>query len=436
MDTALDILVIDDSAEDCFAYRRYLAKAGEGVFTLREATSIADGLTAIHERLPALVLLDYHLPDGTGIEMLKRLRANHPLLPVILLTGLEDVDTSVAALKAGADDYQIKGKLSGDSLQRSIRGALERRALENQIVIERQRLELFYQLVEASDDMLMVIRMPEARIIEVNQSAARQLQYTKEQLLDPALDVTRVYPHAAEVWASLTPEHPSQRLDCTALRADGSAMPVEVSANRVEQGGKLYFVAVCRDVTERQRMQAELQRLVLLDALTGVHNRRAFDERFEQEFARAARGHGSLGLLMIDIDHFKAYNDTYGHPAGDKCLRQVAQALAGALKRPSDFLARYGGEEFAVLLPDSTVAEAAKVGEMLTARVRQLELPHRASSVGLQVTVSIGAHAATPPVRGRQEQFMAETDALLYQAKLDGRDRVTASTHPFNGSAG
>lgn len=422
--TPLRLLVIDDNADDRFAYRRMLGKTEYHLFEITEAESGAAAMAALAARTPQFVLLDLHLPDTDGLALLRELRNAHPLLPIVMLTGLDDVNTSVAALKAGADDYQIKGKLSTDSLLRAIRSALEKRALETQLTIERERLELFYRLVEASDDMLLVIQMPEARIIEVNQSAVRQLGRSREALMHPALDLLTVFPHAAAVWATLSPSAPVRRLDCEAISADGTRLAIEVSANRMALGGKLYFVAVCRDATGRREMEAQLRRLVLLDALTGISNRRAFDERFEQEFLRAARGHGSLGLLMVDVDHFKLYNDRYGHQAGDKCLRQIAQALTATLKRPSDFVARYGGEEFAVLLPDADIEGTLAAAELLLARVRELALPHAASGVGSTVSISVGAAVAKPPVRGELENFMAKADARLYAAKRAGRDRV------------
>ncbi|MDO9453022.1 MAG: diguanylate cyclase [Stagnimonas sp.] len=423
---ALRLLIVDDNPDDRFSYRRMLGKADDQRFEIFEADSAEAGLAALATHNPQFLLLDFHLPDGNGIEVLRQLRMQHPRLPVVMLTGLDDVNTSVAALHAGADDYQIKGKLDTDSLLRSIRGALQKRALETQLVTERERMELFYRLVEASDDMLLVIQMPEGRVIEANQSAVRQLGRSRESLLDPTLDLLSVFPNAVTVWATLSPAAPARRLDCEAIRADGTRLPIEVSANRVVLGEKLYFVAVCRDATERHEMEAQLRRLVLLDALTGVNNRRAFDERFEQEFLRAARGHGALGLLMVDVDHFKLYNDTYGHQAGDKCLRQVAQALTATLKRPSDFVARYGGEEFAVLLPDADMAGALAAAELLLQRVRELALPHSTSSVGDFVSISIGVAVAKPPVRGELENFMAKADQRLYKAKHAGRNRAVS----------
>ncbi|MES2683320.1 MAG: diguanylate cyclase [Pseudomonadota bacterium] len=423
MDTALRMLIVDDSEADRFTYRRMLGKAEEHYNIFDAATGEA-ALAAMETHQPQFVLLDLHLPDASGLDLLRTIRSSHPRLPIVMLTGLDDVNTSVAAIKAGADDYQVKGKLGTDSLQRAIRGALEKRALETQLAIERERLELFYRLVEQSGDLLLVIRMPERHLIELNEAAARQLGYARAELLDTQFDLSRVLPYITNVWSHLSDEQPERRCDCEVIRADGSMLPVDANARRVVLNQHEYFVLVLRDATQRREMEAQLRRLVLLDALTGVNNRRAFDERFEQEFLRAARGHGSLGLLMVDIDHFKLYNDTYGHQAGDKCLRQVAQALTATLKRPSDFVARYGGEEFAVLLPDADMAGTLAAAGLLLARIRELALPHASSPTSPTISISIGAAVATPPVRGELANFLALADQRLYKAKHSGRDRA------------
>lgn len=424
MPTALRLLIVDDNPDDRFAYRRMLGKAGDQRFEIAEADSGAAALAALAVQPPQFVLLDLHLPDVDGLSLLRTLRGTHPQMPIVMLTGLDDVNTSVAALKAGADDYQIKGKLDTDSLLRAIRGALEKRALETQLTVERERLELFYRLIEQSADILLVLRMPERKLIEFNQSAAQQLGYRREELGREGFDINRTLPHISSIWPKLTERQPGLRCDCEVIRADGTPLPVDANVRRVVLGEHEYFVLVLRDATPQREMETQLRRLVLLDALTGVNNRRAFDERFEQEFLRAARGHGSLGLLMVDVDFFKLYNDAYGHQAGDKCLRQIAQALTATLKRPSDFVARYGGEEFAVLLPDAEMDGTLAAAQLLLARVRELALPHSGSTVGEIVTISIGAAVAKPPVRGQLENFMALADQRLYQAKRAGRNRV------------
>ena len=423
----LRLLIVDDNPDDRFAYRRMLGKAELLRFEISEAVDAESALAAVEAGEPQFVLLDLHLPDTTGLELLSQLRLRYPRLPIVMLTGLDDVNTSVAALKAGADDYQIKGKLGTDSLLRAIRSALEKRALETQLAIERERLELFYRLVEQSGDIMMVVEMPQRRLIELNEAAVRMLGYSRLELLDAQFDLTRLFPKLGQRWEALTNEQPELRYACEAICKDGSVLPIESSVRRVVIHEHRYFVLSLRDATERREMESQLRRLVLLDALTGVHNRRAFDERFEQEFLRAARGHGALGLLMIDIDQFKNYNDHYGHQAGDKCLRQIAQALVATLKRPSDFVARYGGEEFAVLLPDADMPGTLAAAELLLARVRELALPHAALSLGGTVSVSIGAALAKPPVRGEMATFLALADQRLYKAKHSGRNRAVGA---------
>lgn len=427
MPNALRLLIVDDNPDDRFAYRRMLGKAANQNYEIAEVDSGAAALEMLATQEVECVLLDFHLPDTTGLDLLPKLRQEHPRLPIVMLTGLDDVNTSVAALQAGADDYQIKGRLSDDSLLRSIRSALDKRTLEAQLAAERERLELFYRLVEQSGDLLLVLRMPERKLIEFNRQITTQLGYRRDELAASHFDINRVLPRIGEIWPKLTDTSPEMRCDCEVLRADGSGMPVDATVSRVMLNNHAYFVLVLRDATERREMEAQLRRLVLLDALTGINNRRAFDERFEQEFLRAARGHGALGLLMIDVDHFKLYNDTYGHQAGDKCLRQVAQALTATLKRPSDFLARYGGEEFVVLLPDADMESTLQVAELLLARIRELALAHLSSPTAAIVTISIGAAVARPPVRGQMENFMALADQRLYKAKQSGRNRAVGA---------
>jgi diguanylate cyclase (GGDEF)-like protein len=145
---------------------------------------------------------------------------------------------------------------------------------------------------------------------------------------------------------------------------------------------------------------------------------------FELEWQRAARQVTPLAVIMIDVDHFKAYNDHYGHQAGDDCLRQVAQALASTVQRANDLLARYGGEEFVVVLPALTGKQALQVAERLLAAVAAQSIPHAKNSAAPVVTVSIGVAYGTPELNAQCADLLAEADALLYQAKHQGRNRV------------
>jgi diguanylate cyclase (GGDEF)-like protein len=165
--------------------------------------------------------------------------------------------------------------------------------------------------------------------------------------------------------------------------------------------------------------------LAFTDALTGLANRRRFDDRLAAEWVRGARERAPLTVLILDLDHFKAYNDTYGHPAGDLCLQQVAATLAGCVQRPADLAARYGGEEFVALLPGTDLAGGIALGERLRAELARLPLVHAGSSLG-RISVSVGVAAMVPDATLSPEVLLRRADDALYRAKRGGRDRVVA----------
>jgi len=168
-------------------------------------------------------------------------------------------------------------------------------------------------------------------------------------------------------------------------------------------------------------------RLATVDPVTGVANRRSFDRTMDRVWRSCRRQRLEVALLMIDVDFFKAYNDRLGHPAGDKCLKQVARGLAAALMRPDDFLARYGGEEFAVILPRTGLDGACVVAERLKERIRKLSIVHPASPAGNCVSISQGVACQIPEGRYNSAFLVAMADQALYEAKRSGRNRVAVS---------
>nr|WP_277882058.1 PAS domain S-box protein [Phormidium tenue] len=181
-----------------------------------------------------------------------------------------------------------------------------------------------------------------------------------------------------------------------------------------------------------QQANEELNRVATTDALTQVANRRHFDQIFIQEWAQAQRATTSLALIMCDVDYFKPYNDHYGHPAGDRCLQQVAQLLKDHIQRPGDVLARYGGEEFVVLLPRTTLVGAMAVAARIQHQFTQARLPHGFSSVADHITLSFGIACCVPLHKNSPSELLAAADAALYQAKLAGRNRycINSSNRP------
>ncbi len=168
----------------------------------------------------------------------------------------------------------------------------------------------------------------------------------------------------------------------------------------------------------------ELRRLSSIDGLTGIANRRQFDETFLREWRRGTRSNRPVSLVLCDVDFFKQFNDVYGHQAGDECLKEVAQALQIAAGRPGDWVMRYGGEEFAVILPETDAIGAAALAERMCEAVEGLGIPHVGSEVAGAVTISAGVASMIPRGSDKQGELVQWADAALYEAKRQGRNRV------------
>lgn len=224
-----------------------------------------------------------------------------------------------------------------------------------------------------------------------------------------------------------------------AIRKDGSCFDIEVNNSliRDRQGNPVRMVLIVRDITNRKKAQQQIQTLVhqleierdlaqrnsLTDSLTGLSNRRFFDTVLQAEFSRYLRSGTQLSLVMIDVDHFKNYNDHYGHLAGDDCLRQIARTLKVVVERGTDIVARYGGEEFVVILPGTDIQGAATLAEQIAESVRALALPHATSDTAEYVTISLGVASAAGHVLTDSNQLVALADRAMYQAKNSGRNR-------------
>jgi diguanylate cyclase (GGDEF)-like protein len=173
-----------------------------------------------------------------------------------------------------------------------------------------------------------------------------------------------------------------------------------------------------------QKLKQELQNLATIDSLTQIPNRRRFDEYLKQEWDRLTREQEPLSLVLCDVDFFKHYNDTWGHQAGDSCLRIVAQTISCTAKRASDLVARYGGEEFTVILPKTDRSGAIAIAKTIQQEIENLQIPHPQSEVSKFVTVSVGVASQIPSRNDSVETLIAKADRALYLAKARGRNRV------------
>ncbi len=201
-----------------------------------------------------------------------------------------------------------------------------------------------------------------------------------------------------------------------------------IAAYRIERSQRIAYILGLREKLRADALSlanGKLSQQVLIDGLTGVHNRRHFDDSLNILWQEHQQSESSLGLLLIDIDHFKVLNDQHGHLVGDYCLQQVAMVMMEEIRKKSDILARFGGEEFAVLLPRSDLNVSFEVAERLRRRVEQLQVHIAGQDAPVRITVSIGCHA-TVPVEGKLAQkFVADTDEAMYDAKKSGRNAVS-----------
>lgn len=311
-----------------------------------------------------------------------------------------------------------------------VRQLLHRQRMAQALVAKEANFRL---LAEQSSDMVTRIGL-DNRLIYVSPSCVRITGWSAEELLDTSAlagihpdDMERVEQVIAALKSGEAEEarfvYRQRHRDKGEIWAE-AALHVTPAADSGEIDG---VVAVMRDITEQKDFQDKLASLAATDALTGLANRRAFDERLADEWARARRDGTQLSLLLIDVDHFKKFNDQYGHLAGDGCLRALGRILSVIARRPADLAARYGGEEFAVLLPITGPDGCAEVGEGIRQALHDLAMVHAQNPPSRLVTVSVGAATSVPSQASDSSTLVAAADRALYAAKDSGRDRLVVS---------
>lgn len=292
----------------------------------------------------------------------------------------------------------------------------------------------FRMLAENSGDVIMQLG-PDTKARYVSPSCTRLLGWLPEEMVGHGPEVFVPPEHLQNIAAAaallLAGADEGEPLAIEIRRKDGKTVWVETKARIVRDpltGVPGDFVLIVRDITERKRLEEQLRSLAMTDGLTGLANRRAFDETLDREWRRTVGSAGQMSLLLLDIDRFKGFNDKYGHQVGDDCLRAVAAAMRDVLHRPGDLASRYGGEELAVILPDTDSEGALEIAERLRIAIENLGLPHDDNPEGGgHVTVSIGSATALSRSGGTirmPEGLLLAADTALYKAKHKGRNRV------------
>ncbi|EHL31073.1 sensor domain-containing diguanylate cyclase [Legionella drancourtii] len=296
-----------------------------------------------------------------------------------------------------------------------------------QSVEERTRLREMQAAIEQSPVSVLIVDK-QKNILYVNPQITKSTGYTRKELYGQKTDIFRgdqtpnnVLPDLWKIIKSGSTwkgELLYQRKDGSVFWQSWNIAPVLDNHGEIQ-----HFAAVGEDITEKMKLQSLLQEMSYMDGLTGIANRRRFDDFLTHEWYRAARYAKPLAIIMMDIDFFKRYNDSLGHLAGDDALKRVVHALKSRVLRRTDLLARYGGEEFICILPDTNVIDATLFAETLRQAVCALQLPHPDSNISSFVTISVGVACCTPR-EGEPSNLLGLADEALYRAKTLGRNRV------------
>ena len=479
------ILIVDDKVNNLQLLSAYLKRANYKTLIAQSPTR---AIATVKKIDVDLILLDVMMPEINGFEVCQILKNEPATkdIPIIFMTALAESRNKVEGLELGAVDYitkpveeqevlaRIKTHLTLHELhQASLKDAAQRKLLFEISDRIRQSLNLKVILETATQEIRTLLDCSLVGLVAIDHKKVKFKAYAaipgKEVNSKKQIDYNSLCPDSDAYQAYLRGDtkivehsHSSESDSSTLLLDDSQAqliVPIvirdtnytsgffSVAEDTVVTQNLLYGwliveqdyppswqaaeIDLVRDITtqlaiaiKQGLLHQQLSQLALLDSLTRVYNRRAFDRQLKREWGRLKRIPAPLSLVMCDVDCFKIYNDTYGHQQGDRCLQQVAKAISSVLKRPADLLARYGGEEFVVILPHTPQVGAANVAEEIRKAVKNLDIPHHNSLVDSVVTLSSGVASTIPAAKDNTQLLIEAADLALYQAKERGRDCV------------
>jgi two-component system, cell cycle response regulator len=468
MKEPLNILVIDDDEEDLMLIRHLFTKTKLKV-NVEEVTDCRRGVEKIKTEDFDCALIDYNLPDAKGLEVIEQLReVGGKEIPLIVLTGMGNETMATEVMKKGAADYVSKNGLNGDILERSIRNAVQIHEFQRQAKIAEsallEREKQYRTIIETVSDI--IIRLDVDKKIEFVNPAIRFFGYEPAEMVGQPIKqfvekvvgvdyddelISQIATRGVGPMATTNLEVNFLVKKDSTLWEQNKSVPVlmdafglwdvpdEIVFNSGSEKNFLGTLCIARNITEFKAIEKELlssqarlievveelKELATKDALTGIANRRFFDEYLEKEWKRAQRDQAPFSIVMIDLDFFKTYNDTYGHQKGDSCLKEVATTIDEAMKRPADMAARYGGEEFALVLPETNSGGAVSLAEGIRKSIYDLNLKHKNSSCESRVTVSMGVATMKVDKESEFSKLISKADKALYAAKDSGRNRLS-----------
>ena len=421
------ILIVDDAPANLDVLRTLLAQQGYQTFV---ATSGERALSLARRVRPDLILLDVVMPGMDGLETCRQLKLDSGThdIPVIFMSARNETDDVVAGFERGAVDYIGKPLRMAEVCAR-VRTQLQLHANSGTHLEQAYRLRL---VVDSMAEGPMILEQ-DGRIQYTNPACDAYLGYEAGELAGHSLTGLLADGAARDYIdyfgkCSADPDgcHRHDAREVVLLHRDGVPRTMELTLTPMQVASEPLFIGLLRDISHRKQYQSLLERAAMSDPLTKLANRRHLDSFLELEWQRAVRSSQPLSLVVLDVDHFKLYNDALGHAAGDAALQAVATVLTAQALRPTDLAARHGGEEFVVVFGETDAVSALLLAESIRAKVEALGLRHPRSPTHASVTVSVGVATVVPSQAQELSRFFVMADLAMYAAKEAGRNRVVA----------
>lgn len=429
----INVLLVAADPDDARTVGNILAGEHGVSFNLHWVTRLPDDLRALGLGLTTVVLLDLLVQDVDGIGGLDRLLGAAPHVPVLVFSAVGDEDLARQAVQRGAQDYLLRNHLDGYSLPRALRNAIDRKASDDALFVERERAQV---TLDSIGDAVLSTDIA-GNVAYLNSVAERMTGWTCEEALGrPYAEVLHIVDGSTGEPAAPSPMRLAIEKDKPAtlvansvlVRRDGFETPIEDSAAPIHDrdGGIIGAVMVFRDVGEARALALEMSHRAQHDFLTDLPNAVLLDDRIAQAIGLAQRNRTQVAVLFVDLDRFKAINDARGHAAGDKLLQSVAKRLKACV-RGSDTVSRKGGDEFVVLLSEIAHRDdAARTADKVIAAVAAAQ---SGAAHGLDLTASVGI-ALYPDDGEDAPALLKSADAAMYRAKEAGRNRHRFASRP------
>lgn len=413
--SGITILYVEDEEmireEVSYFFKKYIKNfyvASDGV----------EGIEIFNEVNPDLIITDIQMPRMNGLEMLKQLNTKN--IPIIITTAYSDIDYFLKAIELSVDKFVIK-PIDLTELIFDIQECIFTNSLQDKLFEKENLLKI------VDENVLISVTDKDGAIIDASSAFCELVGYNKDELVGCHHSLLRHEDTPDSFYDNLWEKIKAGNVFKSEIKnrkKNGDIYWANLTITPVFKDGEIVnFTAIRQDITNKKK----LEQLAIRDDLTNLYNRRYFNEVIDREIRRVKREKSIFSLLFFDVDYFKKYNDTYGHPKGDEVLIDVAKVLKDSTLRASDYAFRMGGEEFAIIFSGSNIDDSLEYAKEIVQKVEDLKIEHKSSGCNEYITISAGLIVQNYEFLDSTEDLYKYSDEALYKAKIEGRNQVVLS---------